>query len=576
MIFTIGTGEDTVKARAIHGAWWDSIAHEWHIEDPDARQAAVMLHLFPSLVLDYPQLQDIRNQLIKNIRPFDNATDAGIHITDSMSKHTVERLTELGMDLYEFQNLDLGYINAVLDKHHGAYIGWERGLGKTLGAAVVADVIEARGGNNKVLVVCTNTAKIPVWKTELEKYLPDARIRIMPNVKKKRDALYEQLKTEAYYQERNVTDIPIPDEYAPWDGPDILVVHYEALDLIAKMRPAKRDGWKPLGKFGLKVLDESHRIKNGATKMARAAKKVEADAALNLSGTILANHPEELFSQLQFLFPKVYKAKWRDWNDRFIDYIEGPFGKIMVGVKQDRLEEMQEELGVFMVYRRKEDELDLPPKTNETLYVEMNLEQRRVYDELIATSMHEFDSGRILTADEGLVMLTRLRQVATGLELLDPDTEDSSKLDLAVDIIMNNPDTPFVVFSWFKASGRFLQKRLEALDVPTFLVDGDVPMEERNDQIARFQAGAGQVFMGTIETIGESVNLQRASNLIRLDRSWNPGKNDQVEDRIFRIGQLNPVTITDIVTRNTVDELKVQPSLLNKEAIRKMILGGTT
>jgi len=40
-----------------------------------------------------------------------------------------------------------------------------------------------------------------------------------------------------------------------------------------------------------------------------------------------------------------------------------------------------------------------------------------------------------------------------------------------------------------------------------------------------------------------------------LDRSWNP-VSTQSGDRIYRIGQSRPVTITHIVAKDTVDELK--------------------
>jgi SNF2 family DNA or RNA helicase len=74
--------------------------------------------------------------------------------------------------------------------------------------------------------------------------------------------------------------------------------------------------------------------------------------------------------------------------------------------------------------------------------------------------------------------------------------------------------------------------------------------------------------------MGESVNLQSASNAVFLDRSWNPATNAQAADRIYRIGQTKPVTITHIVARGTVDEERVLPAIANKEALRKIVLGG--
>ena len=72
----------------------------------------------------------------------------------------------------------------------------------------------------------------------------------------------------------------------------------------------------------------------------------------------------------------------------------------------------------------------------------------------------------------------------------------------------------------------------------------------------------------------DMVNLQRANNVIFLDRSWNPAQNVQARDRVYRNGQTRPVNVVDIVARDTVDELRVTPAIANKEALRRMILGG--
>jgi SNF2 family DNA or RNA helicase len=157
--------------------------------------------------------------------------------------------------------------------------------------------------------------------------------------------------------------------------PFVLVVHYEALQILEKA-----GWWKKLGEWDLVVADEAHRLKNPQALMTRAIKKIPSQARLALSGSIIQNHIEELFSVLQWLFPERYKAKWRDWNDRYLDYVESSFGRVCIGVKPDRLDAMRDELSRFMVVRYKEDELDLPDKTEQTLYVELSPKQRRAYN----------------------------------------------------------------------------------------------------------------------------------------------------------------------------------------------------
>jgi hypothetical protein len=67
-------------ARAVPGSFW-SDEHKAHmVIDPTPRSAAVILRLFPELGVEHPELAGLRDQLLGDIRPFDNATPYGKHI----------------------------------------------------------------------------------------------------------------------------------------------------------------------------------------------------------------------------------------------------------------------------------------------------------------------------------------------------------------------------------------------------------------------------------------------------------------------------------------------------------------
>lgn len=538
-------------ALAVPGAYYDKDvkAYVLDVASTTPRAAAVACKLFPAATIQAPELVELRDRLVQDVRPFDNATPYDVPIP---APNIREKLRADDKDLFRFQELDLGYVHDVMQEHGAAYVGWERGLGKTIGTLALIDELEAR----RVLVVCPNTAKSSVWMPDLQYYLSNQFLHIeaLPNTKKRRDQMLGWLR-----------------EWNKRGDSHVVVCNYEQLRIIGTTSAE----WKKYGKWDLVVADEAHRIKNPKAKMTRAIKKIPTEYKLLLSGSIISNHAEELFSPLQFMYPDIYRSAWRDWNDRFIDYVEGGFSKIAVGIKLEKLEDLRQELGVFMVYRRKQDELDLPDRTEEWLGVDLNHSQRNVYDELAATCVADLDTGRKIAATDGLVMLTKLRQVATGLELFDETLADSSKLDLAHDIIADNEDEAFVVFSWFKAAATQMAERLQHSGIETYCVTGDTPQGDRARYIDEFQAGNRRVFVGTIATMGESVNLFRANNAIFLDRSWNPSDNLQAADRIYRIGQTLPVTITHIYARDTVDETNVTPSIRNKEALRAMILGGS-
>lgn len=533
---------DRVKARSVPGAFFDQQAKAWTLEHPTPRGAAVALRLFPGLGTEYPELLRLRDELAQSARPLDNATAYGKPI---VAARTRAALKALGWQLYDYQALDTGYLVDVIKTHGSAYLGWQMGLGKTLAACAVADELDAK----LTLVVSPNTAKFAVWELELARFMPWAEAVVMRNGKSQRAA-----------------DLAYARQLVKSGRPVVLVVHYEALKIELTALNA-------LGPYDLVVVDEVHRIANPKTQTTRALKKIKAKAKLGLSGSIIQNHAEELFSPLQWMFPSVYRARWRDWNDRYLDYVDGGYGRVFVGVKPDRLEQMQEELGVFMVYRTKDEVLDLPERTEITRKVQLSPAQRKAYDELRRTYATKLDSGEVITATDGLTLLTKLRQVATGLDLVSGEIADSSKIDLALEMIEDNPDEAFVIFSWFKAAAYGLAERLTSKGNVPFVVTGDTPQRDRADYIARFQSGERQCFIGTLSTLGESVTLHRASNAIFLDRSYNPSTNGQAADRIHRIGQVRPVTIVHIEAADTVDELRVTPLLSDKRALREAILG---
>jgi len=567
-----GTNEDDVvlvtqdfqksrMARSIpHCYWGGGEGIKWWVinkVDIDPRTSVILLKLFPQLGIQYQFLFDLQASLRSEVRPFDNATPYNTGIN---APNIVAALAKDGFKMYDYQALDLGYLHAQMRRFGGCYIGWDRGLGKTLGSCAIIDELGDDG--KQVLVVAPNTAKVAVWKPEIERFLPAYEVIVLPNAKPQR------IKCLAY-----VADV------VKEGRPFVLIIHYEAINIIGQGHTGKMGGkgWHIFGTWDVVICDEVHRIKNSKALMAKAIKKVPSIYRIALSGSIIENHAEELFSPLQWLFPNRYKRKWADWNDRFLDYNEGGYGKVLVGIKPDQLANLQAELGVFMCYRRKKDELDLPPRTDQQLFVDISAGQRKAYTEMAQGFLAKMPDGSQVKAVDGLSMLTKLRQIASGLDLVTDEVQDSTKIDLALEMIEDAEDEAFVVFSWYKAMAYSLAARLGARGIASHVVTGDVKQEDRSLMIEEFQAanpGSPRVFIGTLKTLGESVNLQRSNQVILLDRSWNPMDNAQAEDRVYRMGQDKPVTITHIIARDTVDEHRVLPTITNKEALRGMILGG--
>ena len=99
-------------------------------------------------------------------------------------------------------------------------------------------------------------------------------------------------------------------------------------------------------------------------------------------------------------------------------------------------------------------------------------------------------------------------------------------------------------------------------------------MGERTAVIRSFQRGETEVMCATLSTVREGMTLHQAGcdQIIFLEHSWTPSYNEQAMRRIHRIGQENPVLITHLIAKGSMDE-RVQTFLKAKTDTQMKALG---
>ena len=76
------------------------------------------------------------------------------------------------------------------------------------------------------------------------------------------------------------------------------------------------------------------------------------------------------------------------------------------------------------------------------------------------------------------------------------------------------------------------------------IINGEVAGPRRQDVVKRFNAALGfGVMILSPEAAGVGLNITGANHVIHYTRLWNPAKEDQATDRVYRIGQEKPVTV---------------------------------
>jgi superfamily II DNA or RNA helicase len=436
--------------------------------------------------------------------------------------------------LRPYQKQGLGWLNFLQRFGFGGCLADDMGLGKTV---QLLALLESRRERGKPSLVVVPRSLVFNWKEEARKFTP--QLRILDHSGVGRDKTTDNFKNY-----------------------DLVITTYGTLRLDA---PFIREF-----NFDYAILDEAQAIKNSSSESAKAARLVRADHRLALSGTPVQNHLGELWSLFEFLNPgmlgsaSVFRAS----------------GAGSSQIERDSRTLLARALRPFILRRTKEQVApDLPEKTEQTLFCEMEPEQRKLYDELrdhyraslldrIATEGINKAKIQILEA------LLRLRQAACHPGLIDKSRTKQSSAKLStllfqLDELMQE-DHKVLIFSQFTSMLAIVKKHLDDRKIVYEYLDGKT--RDRQARVDRFQTDPGcKVFLISLKAGGLGLNLTAAEYVFLLDPWWNPAIEAQAIDRAHRIGQTRNVFAYRIIAKDTVEE-KVLSLQAQKKDLADMII----
>jgi len=329
-------------------------------------------------------------------------------------------------------------------------------------------------------------------------------------------------------------------------------------------------------KFATLVADEAQALKNPRTERARAARAIDAEFRVALSGTPLENHLGELWSLFSIAFPGLL-GSWEQFRSRFA-----------VPIERNNNAEARAALAhlirPFLLRRTKAEVApDLPPRTEIGVPIALSSEERELYEDARLAAVAHLDKlAKNGDRDERrrfevLAALTRLRLLASHPKLYDATSAvSSSKMQRLLELVeeLRSEGHRTLVFSQFTSHLALVREELERAGVSVLYLDGATPAATRRTLIERFQAGDATAFLISLKAGGTGINLTGADNVIHLDPWWNPAVEDQATDRAHRIGQDKPVTVYRLIARGTVEE-KILAMHATKRALVAGVLEGT-
>lgn len=531
---------------------------------------------------------------------------------EATSEESYRLPTSLADVLRPYQAEGFRWLSARCDAGFGGILADEMGLGKSL--QIIALLLARRGEARETgpsLVVCP-ASLVYNWIAEFEKFAPGMRVCAVSGGKDERRRMLARAfgagagtaaaTTPLSVDASEAEAAPGPAPAAAADGDDVsfgvTLCHIDVLVTSYDTLRADADALSAHGYYCC-VLDEAQYIKNPATRITRAAKRLRARHRFALTGTPLENRLSDLWSIFDFLMPGLLGS-----YARFKERFELP----IAGGDEDAAGRLRALAGPFMLRRRKRDVLtDLPEKLESTVYVALEGEQRRLYDaceqqlreRLTEQRRVKGGRGRAIPATpearaaaataaaagddfskhrvEILAELTRLRQICCDPALLYEDYDGpAAKLQVVADLVASARDAgeKVLVFSQFTSFLSLIAQQLDLRQIAHYAITGATPKKKRLELVDAFNEDDTPAFLVSLKAGGTGLNLTGASVVIHADPWWNAAAQNQATDRTHRIGQTRAVTVQKVIAKDTIEE-RVQRLQEAKAALADQVIGAS-
>ena len=448
-------------------------------------------------------------------------------------------------ELRPYQARGLSWMLFLRQWGFGACLADDMGLGKTIQALALLLAARAAGERRPSLLVCPTTL-IGNWMRETLRFAPSLR----PYAHHGPDRL-----DGGFFRDEAARHGLVVTSYA--------LLHRDFATL-------RHIGWAGL------LLDEAQNIKNPDTRQSRAARAIESDFRVALTGTPVENHAGELWTLMDFLNPGLL-------GDRatFRRRILLP---LQTGTDPSARPRLRRLVRPFILRRMKTDpeiRAELPEKITQKVYCPLTREQASLY----AAELRNLDEGLAAATSatrSGIVLatLTRLKQICNHPahylgdgSPLEGRSGKLARLEAMAGEMLETGDRA-LVFTQFVKMGELLRRHLDDLyGCRPALLHGGLGRADRDRIVEEFQSPSGPpILILSLRAGGTGLNLTAANRVVHFDRWWNPAVENQATDRAYRIGQTRAVTVHAFVCAGTLEE-RIDQLIERKTALAGDLVG---
>ncbi len=432
----------------------------------------------------------------------------------------------------------------------GACLADDMGLGKTMQVLALLLVLRKRAAGNgarRTSLLVAPASLLSNWATEIERFAPTLTTIVA------HPSAMPAAELKALSRDRMA-------------GVDLVITSYGSLLRLPALLAMS---WR------LAILDEAQAIKTPGAKQTRAAKQINAQSRIALTGTPVENRLGDLWSIFDFINPGLLGSgkAFSTFTKRLSAEPHNPYAPLRALVRPYILRRLKTDTSVIA---------DLPDKTEVKAFCQLTRKQAALYQQAVTELAAELGRADGMKR-RGVVLasLMRFKQICNHPSQWLGDglwrEADSGKLARLREIaeVIAARQEKVLVFTQFREMTSPLSAFLASVfGRPGLILSGATTVRQRQPLVRQFQEDERvPFFVISLKAGGAGLNLTAASHVVHFDRWWNPAVENQATDRAFRIGQTRNVLVHKFVCRGTIEE-KIDQLIDSKRRLSEDLLEG--
>ncbi len=495
-----------------------------------------------------------------------SSSEIGLKLTFERPDALITNFQGKSFELKEYQQEGVAWLQGLINSRHsntklssrrGCLLADDMGLGKTLQIltflawCIETGLVDSLGGAKgpyKPILIVAPLILLQTWRNEIARFFKNDGAIFMPFLLLHGENI-RKIKNASIGKEYEV-GTPSLDLDALTNN-RIVVTNYDTVKNY--QHSFARIPWS------LVICDEAQEIKEPKTSVTWALKSQNSMFRIAMTGTPVENRLLDLWNICDFIQPGLLGSA-KEFSSRF----ESGAQEADQAQRQVLADELRRNLShdkpnAYILRRRKIDKLEgLPSKHEFMRKSSLTAQQKQLHAQIISSlKSTNGKSGQHLKA---LQRLSKIYQhPAIDLEkVIDKPArhyiDGSEKLADTLSILheIRSRREKVLVFALFTKMQLILKKVIEEeFGFPVNIVNGSVTTSGagsgtslRHKIIEAFESKPGfNVIILSPDVAGVGLTITGANNVIHYGRWWNPAKEAQATDRVYRLGQTRDVNV---------------------------------